>query len=340
MRLSIVSTLYQSAPFLAEFYRRVAAAASALTDDWELVLVNDGSPDNSVELAVTLHHQDPRVVVVDLSRNFGHHKALLTGLAHARGELIFLLDSDLEEAPELLATFHERLEQTGADVVYGVQERRKGGIFEKVSGAAFYVLFNALTDHPLPRNILTIRLMRRRYVDSLLQYGESELFLGGIMHAIGYHQVALPVHKRDKGSSSYSLARRVGLLVTAVTSFSSKPLQYSLGVGLCITLVAVLYGGSVLLQYLHHGVGISGWTSIVLSIWLLGGLNFMFLGVLGIYVAKVFNETKRRPLVIVRAVHRLDAATALATSPVPNRLSAVPAPAPESPPPPSTAARP
>ncbi len=318
MRLSIVSTLYRSSPFVAEFHRRVAAAASLLTDDWELVLVNDGSPDDSLDVALGIQREDPRVVIVDLSRNFGHHKALLTGLAHARGELIFLLDSDLEEDPELLATFQDRLAETEADVVYGVQARRKGGKFEQASGAAFYVLFNLLSDHALPHNILTVRLMRRRYVDSLLRYGETELFLGGIMHSIGYHQVAVPVRKHDKRSTTYSLARRIALLVTAVTSFSSKPLEYIFKLGLCITGVSIIYGSTVLWQYLHHGVGISGWTSVVLSVWMLGGLNFMFLGVLGIYVAKMFNETKHRPMVIVRQVHRLDsAARAVSQSPDP-----------------------
>ncbi len=305
MHLSIVSTLYRSAAFLAEFHSRIAAVASTLTDDWELVLVNDGSPDDSVARALALQAQDPHIVVVDLSRNFGHHKALLTGLAHARGDLIFMLDSDLEEAPELLTAFHKRLTDTGADVVYGVQEKRKGGVFEQASGAAFYALFNALSDQALPRNVLTIRLMRRRYVDSVLRYGESELFLGGLMHTVGYHQEPIPVHKPNKGSSTYSIARRIGLLVTAVTAFSSRPLQYIFVAGLSITAFSILYGTKVIIQYLNHGVSITGWTSLVVSIWLLGGLNFMFLGVLGIYIAKVYNETKRRPLVIVREVHRL-----------------------------------
>src|SRR5262247_1354941 len=120
MKLSIVTTLYNSAPYLTEFHERVCAAAVQVSDDFEIVLVNDGSPDNSLAVALELHRKDPRVAIVDLSRNFGHHKAMMTGLAHARGDLVFLLDSDLEEEPELLQKFYDEMSRTGADVVFGV----------------------------------------------------------------------------------------------------------------------------------------------------------------------------------------------------------------------------
>ncbi|MGH9548808.1 MAG: glycosyltransferase family 2 protein, partial [Terriglobales bacterium] len=126
MDLSIVTTLYASAPYLEEFYARTCVVAERVTSDFEIILVNDGSPDNSLEIALSLYRKDARVRIVDLSRNFGHHKAMMTGLAHARGDMVFLLDSDLEEEPELLNTFYEKLQQTGADVVFGVQQKRKG----------------------------------------------------------------------------------------------------------------------------------------------------------------------------------------------------------------------
>src|SRR3954468_11917273 len=138
VKLSIVTTLYRSASTINEFYRRILAAAELITGDIELVLVNDGSPDNSLDLAVELHRTDARVVVVDLSRNFGHHKAMMTGLAHATGDLVLLIDSDLEEEPELLGYFHERFAKGDCDVVFGVQETRRGGLFERVTGALFF----------------------------------------------------------------------------------------------------------------------------------------------------------------------------------------------------------
>src|SRR6266498_3016010 len=155
MTLSIVTTLYDSAPYLEQFYVRVCAAAEQITQDYEIILVNDGSPDNSLDIALSIYLRDKRVRVIDLSRNFGHHKAMMTGLAHARGDLVFLLDSDLEEEPELLNTFYEKLQQTGADVVFGVQEKRKGRLLERVSGLVFFKLFNLLSTHQMLPNLIT-----------------------------------------------------------------------------------------------------------------------------------------------------------------------------------------
>src|SRR3977135_1284141 len=135
------------------------AAAEPITRDIELVMVNDGSPDDSLDLALALHRNDPRAGVVDLARNFGHHKAMMTGLAHATGDLVFLIDSDLEEEPELLGQFHERLAKGDCDVVFGVQEARRGGWVERVTGAVFFSLVDALSDQSLPRNAVVARLM-------------------------------------------------------------------------------------------------------------------------------------------------------------------------------------
>ena len=169
MKLSIVTTLYQSAPYITEFHQRTSTAAQQLVgNDYEIIFVNDGSPDNSLELAVKITENDPHVTVVDLSRNFGHHKAMMTGLAHTKGERIFLIDSDLEENPEWLLSFTKQMETDTSDVVYGVQSKRKGGIFEKISGSLFYPFFRLLTGLNLPNNIVTSRLMSRRYVDALL----------------------------------------------------------------------------------------------------------------------------------------------------------------------------
>src|SRR5579872_1841666 len=153
MDLSIVATMYHSADFLVEFHRRCVASAEKLgVKDFELVLVNDGSPDESLNRALELHRQDPRVVVVDLSRNFGHHKAMMTGLKYAKGELVFLIDCDLEEPPELLETFYTEMKSAPADMIFGQQETRRGGFFERFSGGFFYWMLNLLSNYPLPAN--------------------------------------------------------------------------------------------------------------------------------------------------------------------------------------------
>ena len=177
MKLSIVTTLYRSVPTIHEFYRRVMAAAAQITDDVELVMVNDASPDDSFDLAFALQRDDPRVVVVDLARNFGHHKAMMTGLAHATGDLVFLVDSDLEEEPELLGQFNQRMAKGDCDVVFGVQEARRGGLFERATGAIFFSLVDVLSDHSIPRNTVVARLMTKDYVRALVRHRDREFLV-------------------------------------------------------------------------------------------------------------------------------------------------------------------
>jgi len=304
MKLSIVTTLYQSAAYIAEFHRRAAAAARALAgEDFEIVFVNDGSPDHSLDVAVELTKADPHVVVVDLSRNFGHHKALMTGLAHARGDLVYLVDSDLEEEPEWLLHFASRMSEERSDVVYGVQEQRKGGWFERVTGSIFYKVFRALTGISQPDNIVTARLMTRRYVKSLLLHLEREINIGGLWIITGFKQVAEQVRKHDSSPTTYTLSRKFSHLVNAVTSFSSRPLVFTFYAGLLISASAMLYIAYLLLRYFFISMPPSGYTSLIASIWLFSGLIIFFLGVQGIYLSKIFSEVKQRPYTIVSQVY-------------------------------------
>lgn len=303
IELSIITTLYRSAPYLEEFYRRTVAVADQVAASWELVLVNDGSPDNALELALALREQDPRIVVIDLSRNFGHHPALMTGLGHTSGERIFMIDCDLEEAPELLAEFDAAQRRDGADVVYGVQDRRKGKWFERLSGDLFFTLFNHLSSVPIPRNVILARLMLRPYVEALLQHRERELFLAGLWILTGFRQLPVTVVKSSKGESSYTLRRKLTLLTNSITSFSNRPLVYIFYIGLFISLVSSAYIANLIIRKTFFLIPVDGWTSLIVSIWFLGGLMILFLGVIGIYLSRIFIEVKQRPLTIVRKVY-------------------------------------
>lgn len=304
MKLSIVASLYQSAPYVAEFHRRASAAARAHAgEDYEIILVNDGSPDDSLDIAIQLVETDPRVVVVDLSRNFGHHKAMMTGLAHAKGEKIFLIDSDLEEEPEWLSNFSSQMARQKCDVVYGVQEKRKGRFFERWTGAWFYRFFKALTGLALPENIVTARLMSRRYVNALLQHEEREVFMAGLWHITGFIQSPYLIDKHSLSTTTYTFRRKMSLLVNSVTSFSNAPLIGIFYVGLAISMVASVYIAYLVIRWLFLTKPLSGWTSVMASIWLLGGMIISFIGVVGIYLSKIFSETKRRPYTIVRQIY-------------------------------------
>ncbi len=304
MKLSIVATLYQSTSYVDEFHHRTTQVAKSLAgNDYEIILVNDGSPDNSLELAVHLSEIDERVTVVDLSRNFGHHKAMMTGLSYAKGEKIFLIDSDLEEEPEWLTTFYQQLELENCDVVYGVQQQRKGQWFERYSGQWFYSFFKALTGLELPKNQVTARLMTKRYVDALLLHDEREVFLAGIWHITGFKQHSHTVKKHGSSETTYTFRRKMSLLVNSVTSFSNAPLISIFYVGLGISSLALVYIAYLILNWLLLAEPLSGWTSVMASIWLLGGMVISFIGIVGIYLSKIFSETKKRPYTIVRHVY-------------------------------------
>lgn len=304
MKLSIVATLYQSAPYINEFHERASVSAKRLVgDDYQIVLVNDGSPDNSLDVAVRLSEHDSHVVVVDLSRNFGHHKAMMTGLAHAKGELVFLIDSDLEEEPEWLEAFARQMQQEYCDVVYGIQERRKGNWFERWSGQWFYRFFKVLTGLALPENIVTTRLMVRRYVDALLCHQEREVFMAGLWHITGFDQRPQVIKKHNTSETTYTFRRKMSLLVNSVTSFSNAPLVSIFYVGVAISLFALIYIAYLIMHWLFLEKPMSGWTSVMASIWLLGGMVISFIGVVGIYLSKIFSETKQRPYTIVRQIY-------------------------------------
>src|SRR5579883_906567 len=293
MKLSIVTTLYQSAPYVAEFYARTSSVAQQLVgEDYEIVFVNDGSPDNSLEVAVKLT-QDSHVIVVDLSRNFGHHKAMMTGLAHAQGDLIFLIDSDLEEEPEWLLSFADQMAKESCDVVYGVQEKRRGNWFERWSGEIFYCLFRYLTGINYPSNIVTARVMTRRYVDALLHHKEREVLIGGLWHITGFNQLPQDVKKHSTSQTTYTFLKKFSVFFNAIISFSYMPLIVIFNIGITIFFGSLLYVFYIILLWAFLNKVVDGWTSIMASIWLLGGIMISFIGIIGIYLAKIFSETKQ-----------------------------------------------
>ena len=311
MNLSIVATLYQSSRYLDEFYRRACATAEKITSNFEIILVNDGSPDNSLEIALAIYQKDHRVRVIDLSRNFGHHKAMMTGLAHARGELVFLIDSDLEEEPELLEVFHEKLGETGADVVFGVQQKRKGKLVERISGELFFKLFNLLSTHPLAPNLITARLMSKRYVSALIEHKEREVIIAGLWALTGFKQTPVLVNKHHRNGSTYNLRQKISYFVNAITAFSNKPLILIFYIGSMIIIVSGVAALYLILRRILWGVLLEGWASLMVSIWLLGGITIFCIGVIGIYLARVFIETKQRPNTIIRNVYERKAVSPL-----------------------------
>jgi putative glycosyltransferase len=303
---SIVSTMYRSRPFLERFLGECQDELRRMgSTDYEIVLVNDGSPDDSCDYARSRLADIPGLVVVDLSRNFGHHAAMQAGLRIASGDKIFLIDCDLEVEPSALGAMAAKLEATGADVVFGYQELRKGNWFEQISGGIFWRGFNSLSDVQVPENMVTERVMTRRFVDALLSLGDFNLFMGGMMAWAGFVQIGLPVGKKHRGGqSTYTFLKRVNLMVNAVSSFSSRPLVWLFNAGVAITMASFSFVAYLVLRKLLFGDALMGFTSLMGMLALTLGILTTGLGLVGIYLGKVFNQVQNRPTYIIRDIHR------------------------------------
>src|SRR5258708_2357376 len=291
MKISIVTTLYKSAAYVEEFVVRARTELKKLTEDYEIILVDDGSPDDSLRIAMALLPTDPCLKIIELSRNFGHHKAMMTGLEHASGDLVFLIDVDLEEPPELLGTFFSTLRNKEMDVVFGFQKVRKGGWFERLGGHLAWKLVNLFVPVKIPHNHSTVRLMTNDYVQALVRHKERMTAIGGLWVMTGFRQKGLAFEKGSRGATSYTMSRRLIALLDSITSFSELPLFLIFYIG-CV----VILGSAVVAIYLLYrrlnGHLLEGWVSTMVAISFFGGLTVFSIGVVGLYVSRIFIETK------------------------------------------------
>lgn len=300
-RLSIVTTLYKSAPYVAEFCLRAAEAARSLVgQDFEIVLVNDGSPDASLEIARQCIKSYPNLRVIELSRNFGHHAAIMAGLERSRGDLVFYIDSDLEEDPGILVEFSRKLTDE-LDVVFGFHNRAGEPLLRRWTSRAFWGLLSAISETEITVNMANVRLMRRVYVDALVAMPDRNLFLGGMFPWPGFRQQGVPIERSRREATSYSLAGRMRLALIAAISFSKKPLLVVFALGACLAAGAFAVGILLILNRLVSDADVlDGWTSLMISVWFLGGLLLGAIGILGLYIAQIFDQVRGRPRYFVR----------------------------------------
>ena len=301
--LSVVTSVYRTAQFLEAFVSRVdATARDCGLNEYELIFVVDGSPDDAISVLSRLKAHYPTIRVIELSRNFGHHPALWCGLEQARGDLIFLIDSDLETPPEILADLHAALLDGSADVAFAWQAQRKGNWLRRATSQAFWWLFGTLAEVRVHPGALTERLMQRPFVDALLSMNERTLFLAGMMEWVGFRQVPVAASRTIRaGAPSYSWARRVSLALDAISSFSTVPMKalFLVGIGLsALAMFAGLFIGALKLAY--PSAILPGFTALaVLLLFSLGSI-LAAIGLVGLYLGKVFLQTKNRPLYVIR----------------------------------------
>jgi dolichol-phosphate mannosyltransferase len=310
--LSVVVPVYNEVDGLEELWRRVTAACGdAAVTSYELVLVNDGSTDGTLERAARIAAGDPHVTVLDLARNYGHQVALSAGLAFCRGGRVLVIDADLQDPPELLGPMMKKMDE-GYDVVYCQRTQRSGeSRFKLFTASMFYRLLRRLSDTHMVENAGDFRLMSRRAVDHLNTMPERVRFIRGMVSWIGLRQAAFPYEReaRFAGATHYPLRRMLRLAVDAITSFSVVPLRLASALGMAFGVLGLLVLAYTLFAWAAGGA-VHGWTSLAGLILILGSVQMFLLGIFGEYLGRVFIEVKRRPLYIVKDVITGSAAAA------------------------------
>lgn len=305
--LSVVAPCFNEAANLTEFHRRVTAACESLCGsvlEWELVLINDGSRDATLKVMLRLTQDDPRVVAINLARNYGHQIALTAGLQHCRGERVLIIDADLQDPPELLASMMRVMDEHDADVVYGQRRSRAGETrFKTFTAAVFYRLLRQLIDVQIPLDTGDFRLMNRRTLDVLNQMPEHHRFIRGMVSWIGLRQVPMQYDRepRHAGTTGYSFLKMLRFAADAITSFSVLPLRLASFAGAVTGMLGLLGLGYAFASWLS-GAAAAGWTSIATLILFIGGVQLSMLGVFGEYLGRLYMEAKRRPLFVVDAI--------------------------------------
>jgi dolichol-phosphate mannosyltransferase len=297
--LSVVAPVYNERDTITEFHDRVCSALEGIT--FELVLVDDGSTDGSADELERLSTIDPRVCTVFLSRNFGHQTALTAGLDHARGDAVVMLDSDLQDPPELIPRMLDHW-RAGCDVVYAVREHREGeSRFKLTTARWFYRLFDKLAQVDLQNNSGDFRLLDRQPLDALLSMRERNRFLRGMTVWVGYTQAAVPYSRdpRHAGETKYTFTKMVRFSLDAISSFSHRPLQLATLLGFIISTLAFIAVPVVIVLRIL-GSYLPGFSSLTIAVLLLGGIQLIAIGLIGEYVGRIYDEVKGRPLYLVR----------------------------------------
>lgn len=306
--ISFVCPMHNEEGCIEELYGRITALVKAMDCHFEIIAVNDHSTDDTLEKLKALHRQDPRVKILSLSRNFGHQLAVMAGLHRAGGDVVVVMDADLQDPPELVCRMMEKWRE-GYKVVYGVRRKRKESWVKRVCYASFYRLLQKLSPLPIPLDVGDFSLLDATVVKVLREMNEDRPFIRGLRTWVGFPQVGIAYDRpaRHTGDTKYSYARLIRLALDGLLSFSDRILQLSIVTGFIISGLSITYGMYVVLMRILVSTKIidpiqnviPGWTTIVAGILFLVGLQFMFIGVIGEYIGRIFMQVKGRPLYVI-----------------------------------------
>jgi polyisoprenyl-phosphate glycosyltransferase len=299
--ISVVSPVYRAEACLDELCRRLVDALASLPGGFEIVLVDDGSPDGSWPVVEQLAAKDARIVGVQLARNFGQHHAISAGLSEARGRWVVVMDCDLQDRPEEIPRLYAKA-QDGFDCVLARRAERRDDWTKRLSSWAFYKIFNYLTDLNYDGTVANFSIVRRRVVDELLKLGEATRFYGGFLTILGFSRAYVDVQHdaRFAGASSYTFLKLVRMASNVILAHSNKPLRLCVQAGMVLSGLSFVAAIGYLIYTLLYGTPVMGWPTLIISVYFSTGVIVFVLGVLGLYVDRIFAEVKRRPIYVVR----------------------------------------
>lgn len=298
--LSVVIPVYKAENCLDELYQRLKASLEVISSDFEIVLVEDCGGDNSWKTIERLAAADPRVRGIQFSRNFGQHYGITAGLDHCHGDWVVVMDCDLQDRPEEIPRLYAKA-QEGYDVVLAGRGRRKDAPLKRLTSWLFYRLFSYLADMEYDGDSGNFRIMSRKVVKNFLRMREQLRFFGGLMQWMGFSTARIQVEhaERFEGKSSYTFAKLWTLAVDTIIAYSDKPLRLAVRIGFLMAFLSFCYGLYILMHAVFYGSSVPGWNSLIVSLYFIGGIIISILGIIGIYLGKTFDESKKRPLYII-----------------------------------------
>jgi polyisoprenyl-phosphate glycosyltransferase len=307
MHLSIVSPVYRAEDLVNELVAEIIKNAASITDSYEIILVEDGSPDSSWNKIDAICQINPIVKGIKLSRNFGQHYAISAGLAHSIGEWVVVMDCDLQDVPDEIPRLYAKA-QEGYDLVFAQRQIRQDNLFKKMSSAFFYKVFSYMTDTKQDNSIANFGIYNQKVIQAILSMQDHIRYFPTMSNWVGFKKTYLPVvhAKRKVGETSYSWSKLFELAFNNMVAFSDKPLRLSIRVGLGMAFISLLIGIGYLYKYFRGDIVVLGYASLMVSIWLLSGLIILNLGIVGIYIGKTFERVKDRPIYIIDKKMNID----------------------------------
>jgi dolichol-phosphate mannosyltransferase len=308
--ISVVIPIYRNEPFIDELYTRLTANLSTITENFEIIFVNDGSPDNSWERIAWNAEKDPRVKGIRFSRNFGQHIAITAGVAQSSGDWVVVMDGDLQDRPEEINNLYRKAGE-GYDVVFARRQVRKDTVFNKISSRLFYKFFDLLAGigGKTDASVANFGIYSRKVIASFNRMREHSRLFPLFIRWLGFKTAYIDVEhaERSTGKSAYTFRKKLDLALDTIVSMSNQPLKLFIKIGFLLSFLSFLYGLFIIIKYLVWGVPVQGWTSLMVSLYFLGGMLLSTMGILGLYIGKIYDEVKNRPLYVIDETINLSA---------------------------------